>query len=72
MKYKTGDVVEIRDFQDMKLEYGWENIFKESLDNGFDIGMVALCNEMVNIKKVINDYYTIEGEPWFITDEMIK
>ena len=72
MKYKTGDVVEIRDFQDMKLEYGWENIFKESLDNGFDIGMVALSNEMVTIKKVINDYYTIEGEPWFITDEMIK
>lgn len=75
MKYKVGDKVRVRAWEDMENEFG--------LDNDGDINcppryftteMSELCGKTMRVSDVLpySDAYFLEGDSHFFTDEMLE
>lgn len=75
MKYKVGDKVRVRQWDDMVEEFGvWAGAINTP-ESSFDEGMRLYCGTIVTIKEVKNNnsYYIEEDdEDWFWTDEMFE
>lgn len=76
MKYKVGDKVRVRQWDDMVKEFGeWAGVINTT-ECSFDEGMRLYCGTIVTIKEVndANDLYCIEedNEDWYWTDEMFE
>ena len=75
MKYKVGDKVRVRQWDDMVKEFGvWARAI-DTTECSFDEGMRLYCGTIVTIKEVKNnDSYYIEedNEDWYWTDEMFE
>ena len=74
MKYKVGDKVKVREWDDMAKEFGvYGGGFVVVLSGGcFVAPMREYCGKTVTIKAAYDDYYLIEGDntQWHFTDEM--
>lgn len=74
MKYKVGDKVRIRSWEDMKREYGVDrhgNIPVRK-DANFVTSMKHLCGKELVISRVLKDCYKVKDLDWYWTDEMFE
>lgn len=76
MKYKVGDKVRVRQWDDMVEEFGESAGSIDTPACSFEEDMRLYCGTIVTIKEVKDDesYYIIEedNEDWFWTDEMFE
>ena len=74
MKYKVGDRVRVRDWDDMKKEYGLDRDGDINIRPCFATGMKKFCGKIVTITGADGENYHIEGdnECWFFTDKMFE
>lgn len=80
-KYKVGDELRIREWDDMVSEFGmssWGNIMCK---NSFNEEMRYLCGNEFTVSKIINgDYFSVENiertrqheEYWHISEDMLE
>lgn len=72
MKYKKGDLVIVKDWDNMCEEYSHG---KNNISTGlypFTKGMAKHCNKLFEIKSVYNSYYTLNtNDDYVFTDEML-
>lgn len=72
MKYKKGDLVIVKDWDNMCEEYSHG---KNKILTGlypFTKGMAKHCNKLFEIKSVYNSYYTLNtNDDYVFTDEML-
>ncbi|MGN1125214.1 MAG: hypothetical protein ACI4SM_03410 [Candidatus Gastranaerophilaceae bacterium] len=72
MKYKKGDLVIVKDWDNMCEEYSHE---KNKILTGlypFTKGMVKHCNKLFEVKGVYNFYYILNtNDDYVFTDEML-
>lgn len=72
MKYKIGDKVRVKQWEDMAKEGG---IFQGDINLGgicFVDDMKSLCGTEVTISKVLNERYGVEECNWVFSDEMFE
>lgn len=74
MKYKVGDKVRVRSWEDMKKEYGVDRHGNISVrkDVSFVTSMKSLCGKELVIRSVLEDSYMVKGENWYWVDEMFE
>lgn len=74
LKYKVGDKVRVRSWEDMKDQYGLlsSDCIPVRKDVTFVKDMRKYCGEEVVIRRVLRDCYLIEGDSWYWTDEMFE
>ena len=75
MKYKVGDKVRVRQWDDMAKEFGESAGSIDTPACSFEENMRLYCGTIVTIKEVKNDelYYIEEdNEDWYWTDEMFE
>lgn len=74
MKYKVGDKVRVRQWDDMAKESGLNDC--GDINNGFTQSMEHFCGRIYEIYKVYNYYYILKDESivfnWCFTDEMLE
>lgn len=74
MRYKVGDKVRVRQWDDMAKESGLNDC--GDINNGFTQSMEHFCGRIYEIYKVYNYYYILKGEfivfDWCFTDEMLE
>lgn len=74
MKYKVGDKVRVRQWDDMAKESGLNDC--GDINNGFTQSMKHFCGRIYEIYKVYNYYYILKDESivfdWCFTDEMLE
>lgn len=74
MKYKVGDKVRVRQWDDMAKESGLNDC--GDINNGFMQSMEHFCGRIYEIYKVYNYYYILKDESivfdWCFTDEMLE
>jgi len=77
MKYKTGDIVKIKTWEEMKKEYGCSHgdsiNCKYSFTKNMETDIEKLnCNRILTIDSVLSNSYTMKEMIWTWTDDMIK
>lgn len=74
MRYKVGDKVRVRQWDDMAKESGLNDC--GDINNGFTQSMEHFCGRIYEIYKVYNYYYILKDESivldWCFTDEMLE
>lgn len=72
MKYKVGDTVRVRDWDDMEKQYGLNGNGDIALFPIFNKSMKQYCGTEHKIKDVGEDDYILRGvKRWAFTDEMV-
>lgn len=71
MKYNVGDKVMVKTWEQMAEEYGSREYSISTPIYSFIIDMKDFCGTVQTIKKVLEDSYYCEGQPWRFTDEML-
>ena len=74
MKYKVGDKVRVRSWEDMKKEYGIAKTGSIPVrrDVSFVPEMKRLCGKELVISRVFQDSYKVKDSDWYWTDEMFE
>ena len=73
MKYKVGDFVIIKSWEEMEEEYGVTSTkCIQTPYYGFLLEMKIFCNKVLKIKDISVYSYNIEGTNFVFTDGMIK
>lgn len=74
MKYKVGDKVRVKSWEEMEKEYGLYKNGDIKTKANFAKSMKFLCNKIVTIKKVIPEYYSIkeDTERFAWSDDMFE
>ena len=70
MKYKVGDKVKVREWDDMAKEYGIGSYGE--IKNDFVKSMRKYCGKTVTIIVAETSYYYVDDDCWLFTDEMLK
>lgn len=74
MRYKVGDKVRVRQWDDMAKESGLNDC--GDINNGFTQSMEHFCGRIYEIYKVYNYYYILKDKSivfdWCFTDEMLE
>lgn len=70
MKFKAGDKVRVRDWDDMKEEFGTTKNGDINLSTVFTKSMSKLCGNIVTIRGVYRGFYLINNNNCEWTDEM--
>ena len=75
-QYKIGDVVQIRQWDDMTKEFGVTDYGTIICGNcGFPLEMKKYCGKrliIVAISYSTNNYYYLNGAPWAFTSDMFE
>lgn len=74
MRYRAGDKVRVREWDDMAQEFGLDDSGQINCRFGFIFLMRKYCGDIVTIKKVRSTGYRIEEdkEKWNWTDDMFE
>ncbi len=82
MKYKPGDKIQIKTWEELKKEYGISNEGGKPFSiwcspYGFTDSMETRLNSLnsnriLTIKRITKSYYTVVEMDWYFTDVMIK
>lgn len=72
MKYKIGDKVRIKSWEQMEGEYGLDSAGHINILYSFTDDMRPYCNEILTIDEVDDDSYRMASVEWIFTDKMIK
>lgn len=74
MKYKVGDKVRVRDWDDMKREFGTDEYGIATPDCCFTYDMKKYCNSIVTIDAINDNIYNIkeDNNVWQWCDEMFE
>lgn len=76
MKYKVGDIVKVRQWEDMVKEYGltdWDSIHSEAGADSFVSDMQAFCGTYLAINLITTSgRYRCEGNEWSWEDWMFE
>lgn len=72
MKYKAGDIVRVRDWDDMEKQYGLDDGGNIHIYPYFTKDMKQYCGKDYKVSTVFKESYNFEGaEDWVFTDEML-
>lgn len=74
MKYKVGDKVRVRSWEDMKKEFGIAKTGNIPVrrDVSFVPSMKHLCGKELVITRVYPDWYKVKDQDWYWVDEMFE
>ncbi len=74
MKYKVGDKVRVRSWEDMEREFGLDEFGDINTEIWFAPPMKEYCGKVVEISEIVGNYYKIrkDKELWSFTDEMLE
>ena len=74
MKYKVGDKVKVRSWNDMEKEFGLRATGSIDTHCGFTSSMRKFCGKIVTISEVNYNSYHINGDVdyWLFTDDMFE
>ena len=86
MKYKVGDKVRVRSWEDMRKEFGvqcdgsipvrkgvqYDDSIPVRKDVGFISAMKPLCGKELVISSVLSGCYKVKGQDWYWVDEMFE
>ena len=80
MKYKVGDAVRVKSFEELKKITKIKNDFLYYKERGRVFNIIEMsryCGKSFKIKKVYNDYYILENnslawEDWMLTNNKLE
>ena len=72
MKYKVGDKVKVRSWEEMEKQYGLDFDGDINISVCFVKSMREYCGKILTINRVCSDHYNMAESCWNWTDEMLK
>lgn len=73
MRYKVGDKVKVREWDDMEEEFGMDEYGDIDCNFSFVKNMKEYCGKEMTVSRVLTDYYTLEEDDgvWKWADDML-
>jgi hypothetical protein len=72
MKYKVGDKVKIKTWEQMEAEFGLDRNGHIPCDCTFVHNMRGFCGTIQEIDRICEDYYNVVGLCWSFSDDMFE